>query len=50
MGSKVEYTCTEGFYVVGQSTLECTTNQTWSASPGLCASECRTYEIVYLFS
>uniref|UniRef100_A0A669CNY5 Complement component C7 n=1 Tax=Oreochromis niloticus TaxID=8128 RepID=A0A669CNY5_ORENI len=36
VGSKVEYTCTEGFYLVGHSTIECTADQTWSARPGLC--------------
>ncbi|GAA6223149.1 complement component C7-like [Lates japonicus] len=42
VGSRVQYTCTEGFYLVGQSTLECTADQTWSASPGLCTiSRCK---------
>ncbi|KAF3695670.1 Complement component C7 Precursor [Channa argus] len=42
VGSKVEYTCIEGFYLVGHNTLECTTDQTWSADPGLCkASMCK---------
>uniref|UniRef100_A0A8C9WWW1 Complement component C7 n=1 Tax=Sander lucioperca TaxID=283035 RepID=A0A8C9WWW1_SANLU len=36
VGSKVEYTCTAGYYLVGDSTLECTANQSWSTSPGLC--------------
>ncbi|KAK9522900.1 hypothetical protein VZT92_019337 [Zoarces viviparus] len=36
VGSKVEYTCTGFFYLVGDSILECTANQTWSTSPGLC--------------
>lgn len=39
VGSKVEYTCTEGFYLVGHSTIECTADQTWSARPGLCTGE-----------
>uniref|UniRef100_A0A3Q3K8P3 Complement component C7 n=2 Tax=Monopterus albus TaxID=43700 RepID=A0A3Q3K8P3_MONAL len=42
VGNKVEYTCTEGFHLVGHTTLECTADQTWSANPGLCtASECK---------
>ncbi|KAM7416037.1 hypothetical protein PAMA_018215 [Pampus argenteus] len=42
VGSKVEYTCTEGFYLIGHSILECTADQTWSGSPGLCTlSSCR---------
>ncbi|XP_037339380.2 complement component C7 [Pungitius pungitius] len=36
VGSRVEYTCTDRFYLVGASILECTANQTWSTSPGLC--------------
>ncbi|XP_047447611.1 complement component C7 [Mugil cephalus] len=40
-GSKVEYTCTEGYHLLGQP-LVCTTNRTWSSSPGLCKlSKCR---------
>ncbi|XP_076586996.1 complement component C7 [Chaetodon auriga] len=42
LGSKVEYTCTDGFYLIGQTTLECTANETWSGRPGLCTvSRCR---------
>lgn len=42
VGSKVEYTCTDGYYLIGQTTLECTANQTWSSRPGLCTvSMCR---------
>ncbi|XP_040010053.1 complement component C7 isoform X2 [Xiphias gladius] len=42
VGSRVEYTCTEGYYLVGHTVLECTADQTWSASPGLCTvSKCR---------
>lgn len=42
VGSKVQYTCTEGFHLLGHSTLECTADQTWSASPGLCTiSSCK---------
>ncbi|XP_071339495.1 complement component C7 [Trachinotus anak] len=42
VGSKVEYTCTEGHYLVGQTTIECTADQTWSSRPGLCTeSRCR---------
>ncbi|XP_029295538.1 complement component C7 isoform X2 [Cottoperca gobio] len=36
VGSKVEYTCTHGLYLIGESTLQCTASQTWSSSPGLC--------------
>lgn len=46
MGSKVEYTCAEGFFLIGHSTLECTADKTWSARPGLCTSECRTHETI----
>ncbi|XP_069555659.1 complement component C7 isoform X1 [Brachyistius frenatus] len=42
VGARVEYTCTPGFYLLG-GTLECTADQTWSASPGLCTiSRCTT--------
>uniref|UniRef100_A0A3Q0R5G1 Complement component C7 n=1 Tax=Amphilophus citrinellus TaxID=61819 RepID=A0A3Q0R5G1_AMPCI len=42
VGSTVEYTCTQGFYLVGESTIECTADQTWSARPGLCTvSRCQ---------
>ncbi|XP_071401707.1 complement component C7 [Centroberyx affinis] len=41
VGSRVEYTCTEGYYLLGSS-IECTAAQTWSASPGLCTiSRCK---------
>ncbi|XP_070690183.1 complement component C7 [Pempheris klunzingeri] len=36
VGSKVEYSCTAGYHLIGLSILECTANQTWSASLGLC--------------
>ncbi|CAK6950602.1 complement component C7 [Scomber scombrus] len=36
VGSKVEYTCAEGFFLIGHSTLECNADKTWSARPGLC--------------
>uniref|UniRef100_A0A3Q1IVF6 Complement component C7 n=1 Tax=Anabas testudineus TaxID=64144 RepID=A0A3Q1IVF6_ANATE len=39
VGSKVEYTCTEGFHLVGPTTLECRADQTWSANPGQCKGE-----------
>ncbi|KAK1892091.1 Complement component C7 [Dissostichus eleginoides] len=38
VGSKVDYTCTEGLYLVGFGTIECTASQTWSAKPGLCTN------------
>ncbi|KAM4616778.1 complement component C7 [Polymixia lowei] len=42
VGRSVEYTCTEGYYLIGRSILECTADQTWSGSPGLCTiSRCR---------
>ncbi|KAG8011923.1 Complement component C7 [Nibea albiflora] len=42
VGSKVEYRCTAGFYLVGQTSIECTANQTWSSKPGLCSvSRCQ---------
>ncbi|XP_074493748.1 complement component C7 [Sebastes fasciatus] len=36
VGSRVQYTCTGDYYLAGDSTLECTANQTWSSSPGVC--------------
>uniref|UniRef100_A0A7N8YQG0 Complement component C7 n=1 Tax=Mastacembelus armatus TaxID=205130 RepID=A0A7N8YQG0_9TELE len=42
VGSKVEYTCIEGYFLVGHNTLECTADQTWSATPGVCTvSRCK---------
>ncbi|XP_044052033.1 complement component C7 isoform X2 [Siniperca chuatsi] len=42
VGSRVEYSCTEGYYLTGHSTLECTADQTWSGRPGLCTvSRCQ---------
>ncbi|XP_068460681.1 complement component C7 [Clinocottus analis] len=42
VGSKVEYTCTLGFHLVGNSIAECTADETWSALPGLCTvSRCK---------
>lgn len=39
VGSKVEYTCTEGFHLVGHTTLECTADKTWSVDLGVCGGE-----------
>lgn len=36
VGSRIEYTCTRGFHLMGHSTLECTADQSWSAGPGVC--------------
>uniref|UniRef100_A0A3B4Y6I9 Complement component C7 n=1 Tax=Seriola lalandi dorsalis TaxID=1841481 RepID=A0A3B4Y6I9_SERLL len=42
VGSRIQYTCTEGYHFVGLNTLECTAGQTWSSRPGLCVvSRCR---------
>ncbi|XP_053277557.1 complement component C7 [Pleuronectes platessa] len=42
VGSRVEYTCTPGFYNIGVDPIECTADQTWSHRPGLCSSSrCR---------
>uniref|UniRef100_A0A3Q3VSR5 Complement component C7 n=1 Tax=Mola mola TaxID=94237 RepID=A0A3Q3VSR5_MOLML len=42
VGSKVEYTCTNGFHLVGRNTIECTLDETWSSRPGLCSlSACK---------
>ncbi|XP_041856265.1 complement component C7 [Melanotaenia boesemani] len=42
VGNRVEYSCTAGFHLVGQSILECTSGKTWSGTPGQCArSMCR---------
>lgn len=38
VGSSVEYRCTDGFYLVGHTILQCTADQTWSSKPGLCTS------------
>lgn len=35
-GSRVEYTCTNGFYLMGPNLIECQADQTWSSRPGLC--------------
>nr|XP_046243678.1 complement component C7 [Scatophagus argus] len=36
VGSKVEYSCTDGFYLIGATMIECTPSLTWSSRPGLC--------------
>ncbi|XP_054467773.1 complement component C7 [Anoplopoma fimbria] len=36
VGSMVAYTCTGSYYLVGDSVIECSADQTWSTSPGLC--------------
>ncbi|XP_076005639.1 complement component C7 [Genypterus blacodes] len=42
VGSKVEYTCTDGYHLIGPSAIRCTADQTWSAGPGMCTlSMCR---------
>ncbi|KAG7454191.1 complement component C7-like [Solea senegalensis] len=42
VGSRVEYSCTEDFYLVGHAILECTADLTWSGRAGLCTvSRCR---------
>ncbi|XP_019958304.2 complement component C7 [Paralichthys olivaceus] len=42
VGSRVEYTCTPGLYLVGHNIIECKADQTWSARPGLCTvSSCK---------
>lgn len=42
VGSRVQYACTEGFYLASNGVVECTVNQTWSDSPGQCTlSRCR---------
>lgn len=46
VGSKVEYTCTGGYYLVGHSILECTADQTWSARPGLCTISRCTMDVL----
>uniref|UniRef100_A0A671V825 Complement component C7 n=1 Tax=Sparus aurata TaxID=8175 RepID=A0A671V825_SPAAU len=35
VGSKVEYSCTDGFYLFGHRIQECTAGQTWSGGSGL---------------
>ncbi|CAJ1069014.1 complement component C7-like isoform X3 [Xyrichtys novacula] len=37
VGSRVEYTCTDGLYLIGDGIIECTAALTWSDGPGLCA-------------
>uniref|UniRef100_A0A667XH33 Complement component C7 n=1 Tax=Myripristis murdjan TaxID=586833 RepID=A0A667XH33_9TELE len=39
--SRTEYTCIEGYHLVGNSMLECTADQTWTGTLGLCTSGCR---------
>ncbi|XP_029915184.1 complement component C7 [Myripristis murdjan] len=40
--SRTEYTCIEGYHLVGNSMLECTADQTWTGTLGLCTmSRCR---------
>ncbi|XP_045890547.1 complement component C7 [Micropterus dolomieu] len=42
VGSRVEYSCTEGYHLTGHSSIECTAGQTWSGRPGLCTvSRCQ---------
>ncbi|XP_056134374.1 complement component C7 [Lampris incognitus] len=36
VGSRIEYTCTLGYHLIGNRILECAVDQTWSGSPGLC--------------
>ncbi|XP_068614087.1 complement component C7-like [Brachionichthys hirsutus] len=36
VGSRVQYSCTGGFHLIGLNNLECTADQTWSGRPGLC--------------
>ncbi|XP_015250797.1 PREDICTED: complement component C7-like isoform X1 [Cyprinodon variegatus] len=38
VGNTVEYTCTAGFFLLGNNILHCTADQTWSANPGLCTA------------
>lgn len=40
VGSKVEYICTNGYYLIGPKTIECIAGETWSNRPGLCTGEC----------
>ncbi|KAM3867454.1 complement component C7 [Diretmus argenteus] len=43
VGSRSEYTCPKGYHLIGNSILECTADQTWSGSLGLCTiSACRS--------
>lgn len=37
MGNRVEYTCTAGLYLIGNSILQCNADKTWSTTPGVCA-------------
>ncbi|KAM9392033.1 complement component C7 [Pholidichthys leucotaenia] len=39
VGTKVEYTCIDGYYLVGHSKLECTPSQTWSSRQGVCTRQ-----------
>uniref|UniRef100_A0A665X7C0 Complement component C7 n=1 Tax=Echeneis naucrates TaxID=173247 RepID=A0A665X7C0_ECHNA len=40
--SRVQYTCIEGYHLVGTSILQCNAAQTWSTRPGVCkVSKCR---------
>ncbi|XP_028270432.1 complement component C7 [Parambassis ranga] len=44
VGSKAEYTCIFGFYLVGPSIIVCSADQTWSGRPGLCTPSRCTIE------
>ncbi|KAM9744072.1 complement component C7 [Menidia menidia] len=42
VGDRAEFSCTVGFYLVGHGNLECSADQTWSGSLGLCkVSSCK---------
>ncbi|XP_035514577.1 complement component C7 [Morone saxatilis] len=46
VGSKVEYSCTGGFHLTGNSIIQCTENQRWSGWNGLCTiSMCRLEDL-----
>lgn len=48
-GSRVEYSCTLGFHLVGSSMIECQAGQTWSGGPGLCTRRIFNYLFIYFY-
>lgn len=38
VGTMVEFSCVEGFYLSGDAVAECTENQTWRRGPMVCQS------------
>lgn len=39
MGTTVEYTCIDGYYLVGEKTAECKSDKTWTTPERHCKSK-----------